>query len=478
MNSSILSSSPRSARVRLLVVAVVVALGLGAAVVPAQPASAATSAETAIQRILADTNKHRAANGKPALQRNASMEKVAMNWSAQQFKNGEMSHNPKYSQQIPAGWRGAAENVAYGYTHTAVVGAWIKSAGHNRNLLGDYTDIGIGYYEKNGERYFTQVFARYPASTTAPPPVSAPKDISVDRIGGADRYTVSASTSASTYKPGVPVVYIAAGGNFPDALSAGAAAARLGGPLLLVEKTRIPAPVAAELQRLKPGRIIVAGGPGSVSNGVVNVLGRYSTKVDRDGGADRYDVSRAVTARAFSAGASTVYVADGRGFADALSANSAASRTDSPVVMLPGNAKRLDSATTSLLRKLGAKKVVIVGGPASVRPELATALNAVPGVDSVTRFGGADRFAVSSAINRDTFSAAARVYVASGTTFPDALSGGPVASAHDAPLYVIPKTCIPSALAQDLKRLGTKKVTVLGGPGSVAPAIASLPTCR
>jgi putative cell wall-binding protein len=81
--------------------------------------------------------------------------------------------------------------------------------------------------------------------------------------------------SAATFAPGVPVVFIAAGQNFPDALAGGAAAAAEGSPVLLVRQNSIPALVATELDRLNPGRIVVLGGPAIVSDAVKTALGAY-----------------------------------------------------------------------------------------------------------------------------------------------------------------------------------------------------------
>ncbi|MBA3740282.1 MAG: cell wall-binding repeat-containing protein, partial [Chloroflexi bacterium] len=55
----------------------------------------------------------------------------------------------------------------------------------------------------------------------------------VTRIAGADRYATAAAVSAAYFPAGVPVAYVATGATFPDALTAGAAAAALGGPVLL-----------------------------------------------------------------------------------------------------------------------------------------------------------------------------------------------------------------------------------------------------
>jgi hypothetical protein len=135
-------------------------LTLGLVLVPAQPAHAVSEA-TATARIHADTNAHRTSNGRAPLVRNAQLDAVAAAWSGVQCRRDRMGHNPQLAEQIPPGWSSAAENVAQGYTYDRVVDAWIASPGHNANLLGSFTHIGIGYCERNGDRYYTQVFARY-----------------------------------------------------------------------------------------------------------------------------------------------------------------------------------------------------------------------------------------------------------------------------------------------------------------------------
>lgn len=58
---------------------------------------------------------------------------------------------------------------------------------------------------------------------------------------------------------------VASGADFPDALAGGAAAAKLGAPLLLVPRPCQPAVVAAELHRLVAPRRIVLGGAAAIS---------------------------------------------------------------------------------------------------------------------------------------------------------------------------------------------------------------------
>ena len=160
---------------------ILIAAGLAAAatvlalVVPqaalAAPAPTATVAQMT-QRVLTDTNAIRSEQGLRGLVRDTRLDKVAADWAKQQFLNGAMSHNPNYSKQIPSGWQRAGENVGKGYSYTQIVPAWKASASHYANLVHDYTSVGIGFYEQDGKRYWSQVFAKYPG-TAQPAPAPA-----------------------------------------------------------------------------------------------------------------------------------------------------------------------------------------------------------------------------------------------------------------------------------------------------------------
>ncbi|NIA24092.1 MAG: hypothetical protein GWP04_00830 [Gammaproteobacteria bacterium] len=91
---------------------------------------------------------------------------------------------------------------------------------------------------------------------------------SVQRLAGGDRYATGAAISASFFDPGVSVVYVATAASFPDALAGGAAAAFDGSPVLLVSPTSVPSATATEIVRLAPGRVVVLGGTGAVSEAV------------------------------------------------------------------------------------------------------------------------------------------------------------------------------------------------------------------
>jgi uncharacterized protein YkwD len=146
---------------------------------PAYAAISDTDQQAAVNKILNDTNAARAENNLPPLKLSAGVSVVAQKWSEKMGESGSMTHNPEYFNQMPSGWYGAAENVAYGYTVNNVVPAWMNSEGHRRNILGNYNFIGIGYYvDANGRAWYTQNFGYYPngiPSETTPTPTPTPE---------------------------------------------------------------------------------------------------------------------------------------------------------------------------------------------------------------------------------------------------------------------------------------------------------------
>jgi putative cell wall-binding protein len=288
----------------------------------------------------------------------------------------------------------------------------------------------------------------------------------IERIGGPDRFAVSAAVSAKTFAPEVGTAYIASGDTFPDALSASAAAGAEGGPVLLVHKDSIPGAIDAELRRLQPQNIVIVGGTAAISPAVETALGGYdATVVERIGGADRYVVSAAISADTFGADRPVAYIASGEGFPDALAGSAAAGHTGGPVLLVQKDG--IPAAVTAELERVNPAKIVLLGGTAAVSEATKTALAAIA---PVTRIGGADRYVVAGAVSTDAFSTTDThtVYVASGEKFPDALSGSAAAIAKDAPVLLVTRDGVPAATAAELDRLNPTRIVVLGGTAAVS----------
>jgi putative cell wall-binding protein len=312
-----------------------------------------------------------------------------------------------------------------------------------------------------GEPDYWYAFAGDPNRT----PGSA--DSLVTRLAGSDRFGTAAAVSSAHYAQNVPVAYVATGANFADALAAGPAAIRQGGPVLLVSHNRIPSPTMLELTRLRPAVIRVVGGAGVISDGVLDALRPYATTgaVERLAGADRYATAAAVSAATFARGVPVAYIATGGNFPDALAGVGTAGRNGGPILLV--RSESVPAATAAELARLAPGRIVVLGGSGAVSDSVIAALAAyTPG--NVQRLAGADRFATSVAISAATFTKSQTVYLATGRTFPDALGGGPASATLPGALLLVNSTSIPPVVAAELQRLGPERVVILGGTGAVS----------
>ena len=319
--------------------------------------------------------------------------------------------------------------------------------------------------------------SKTPAGGTATVAVATPptepswSTVDVSRLAGPDRYATAASVSAASFAAGVPVAYVATGANFPDALAAGAAAARRGGPVLLVTSGAVPSATARELARLKPAAIKVVGGTSMVSDGVLASLRAYATTgdVSRLAGANRYATAAAISRDTFTGGVPVVYVATGENFPDALAGVAAAGSDGGPVLLTGRDTVPGDTAVE--LGRLRPGRIVVLGGTSVISDGVVATLRGYASSGRIDRLFGANRYATAVDVSSSTFGSSEVAFIATGTNFPDALGGGPVAGSIPGPLLLVPGTSVPSEVANELKRLAPDRVVILGGTSVVSASV-------
>ena len=135
-----------------------------------QNSPAASDVAALEQSVYQQVNQYRKSKKLPPLTLNSTITLQARNHS-QAMANGTVpfSHDgfDKRVKEIgkTISYSSAAENVAYnqGYTNPdkQAVEGWIKSAGHQRNMVGNFDLTGIGVSKNaKGEYYFTQIFIK------------------------------------------------------------------------------------------------------------------------------------------------------------------------------------------------------------------------------------------------------------------------------------------------------------------------------
>ena len=182
------------------------------------------------------------------------------------------------------------------------------------------------------------------------------------RIGGTDRFDTSRKLAAYAFPGGSSTAFIANGMNFPDAVSAGAAAGSVSAPIILVNgvKPAVDSGTAGALDALGATTFAIAGGTGAVSAAIAAQLAaRPGATVNRYGGADRYQTSSLIN-RAFFATSSTVFLASGLAFPDALGGAARAGAIPAALFAIPQNC--VPAYVLASIQSTGATRVVVLGG--------------------------------------------------------------------------------------------------------------------
>ncbi len=94
------------------------------------------------------------------------------------------------------------------------------------------------------------------------------------------------------------------------------------------------------------------------------------------------------------------------------------------------------------------------------------------GYPATARLAGPGREATAAAVARASYpEGAGRVVLASAGDFPDALAGGPLATAVGAPLLLTGANQLSAVTRQALTDLGARAITILGGRKAVSPEL-------
>lgn len=91
--------------------------------------------------------------------------------------------------------------------------------------------------------------------------------------------------------------------------------------------------------------------------------------------------------------------------------------------------------------------------------------------ESITRLSGGGRYETAVEISKSGWNKSEHAIIATGLNFPDALSATPLAQKYHAPLLLSDKYKLPSSVEKELKRLGVKKVILVGGQGVLSTTL-------
>lgn len=427
-----------------------VALPLGAV-----PAHAAADPAALEWDLAAFVNKARADNGKPPIPVLAGMVEQARAWSAEMQAAQRLSHHPDLhaeATRVDPEWRGVAENVGTGTEPASLHDAFMQSAGHRDNILGDWNYLGVGVVVDPGGKLW--VTHRFLAAAEDKPTIA---QVPTARLAGSDGLSVSQVLYPDAATAGA--VLVARDDDFADALAGGPLAARRDGPILLTPSATLPAAVRDEAARaLRPGgTVIVLGGPAAVSVEVEEAFRAAGMATERIAGADRYETAVAV-AGAVAPSPAEVFLASGTSYPDAIVAGAPAGRLGAPILLTTRD--ELPAATGAYLDRIRPGRVHAVGGTAVVGDRAYTRARATD------RSGGADRYETAVRVAERFSASAGQLTFATGQRWQDALVGSPLAAHHGSPVLLTEDN--PSAPVFDYVRARADEVDASVAYGDLA----------
>lgn len=123
------------------------------------------------------------------------------------------------------------------------------------------------------------------------------RGITVERLGGADRYTTAALVAAkvAALRP-LSTVVVASGSSLVDALAASGPASKLTQPILLTSVAGLPAATSSAVAQTGASSAIILGGTAVVSDTVQQAVGALGLSTVRLAGANRYESAAAIAA--------------------------------------------------------------------------------------------------------------------------------------------------------------------------------------
>ena len=277
------------------------------------------------------------------------------------------------------------------------------------------------------------------------------------RLQGAGRYdTMSAIVKQAFPKgPASKMAIIATGNTFPDALSASSLAGALNVPIILTGKAGLTAQADKQIKALGIKNVIIIGSTAAISAKVENTLVKKLGKanVTRCKGSNRYETAYAIYNLGLSlekksgkkVWGNVAFIATGNNFPDALSAGPIAYKSNSPIFLYNTASKNFEKKQLKALKSGKFKRIILLGSakvlPESIRKDLGKY-----GSKSICiRLAGSDRFLTSLAVadfgikSKILGNGVSSKYVAlaTGSNFPDALSGASLCGRIGAPLYLV-----------------------------------------
>jgi len=188
-------------------------------------------------------------------------------------------------------------------------------------------------------------------------------------------------------------------------------------------------------------------------------------EMERISGKDRIQTAVEVAKKGWPNGSDVVVLARANDFPDALAGTPLAYQENAPILLT--SSTYISSKTAQEIARLGASKVIILGGKGAISNSVEQHLNEEMDL-AVQRISGQDRYETAANIAKE-LDAYDTAVVASGEDFPDALSISAYAAREGYPILLTTKGKLPSVSQKLVNE--TSKNYLIGGEGVISASV-------
>ena len=192
-------------------------------------------------------------------------------------------------------------------------------------------------------------------------------------------------------------------------------------------------------------------------------------KPERIDGNDRIETAVKVSQKSYPNGTKAVILANKDKFSDVLTAVPFSVQIGAPILFT--NTDSIPVETKNEIKRLGATQVYINGGTSSVTQSIEDTLKKEG--KSVTRFNGVDRYDTAKLIGERVRANGSKdvVEIASGETFPDALSISSLAVKENAPILLSKKNDLTPVTKKAISDWKIEKATIAGQTNTISAMV-------
>ncbi|MFL2072613.1 cell wall-binding repeat-containing protein [Marinilactibacillus psychrotolerans] len=230
----------------------------------------------------------------------------------------------------------------------------------------------------------------------------------------------------------------------------------------MIIKASISESLESEIQKLEVENSLIINNLVSTSSSLTE------TNVERISGQNRFRVAENISKRGWVS-SNTVLIANGNKFTDALSGVPLASYYNAPILLV--NDTEIEDLTLNEITRLGAKNIIILGGPDSVPESISQILKSKN--LNVRRIAGETRYDTSSKIAEELISlqGPSTAHLVNGEAFADAVSISTIAGRYKQPILLTKS----DELNQEVLKIANvvKDWRIIGGTSSVSENVES-----